>query len=268
MRYSFLIFSAISIIIISCEGGPTHFQGGETMDKSLSETVRSNAPSHPTNATERKLIKNGSISFETSDLKTTRANVEALCKELNAYVTEENQNNYDYRREYTQTIRIPSDKFDLLIQKIERDATKIDSKNINMQDVTAEFIDVEARLQTKKELENRYREILKQAKTVQDIVTIEGQIGSVRSEIESMEGRLKYLSSQVAYSTLHITYYETIGTDFGFGSKLGNALGSGWDFFLGFLIGLISLWPFLILITLLIWLIIRWRKRRRKKTDQ
>lgn len=269
-RIVFIIL--ISIVSVACSDRreASSFQGGVPMDKDAAELsyVKSPPYTDQTNVTERKLIKNGNISFETSDLKKTKSSIDALCKELGAYVSEENQNNYNHRLEYAQTIRVAADKFDQLIQKIEGDAEKVDSKNINLQDVTAEFIDVEARLKTKKELEERYREILKQAKTVEDIMNIEGQIGSVRSEIESMEGRLKYLNNQVAYSTLHITYYESIGTDFGFGSKAGNALGSGWDAFLRFLIAMITLWPFLFLIVIVYWVIARWRKRRRKKTDQ
>jgi hypothetical protein len=117
-----------------------------------------------------------------------KPSVEAICKELNAYISNESQNNYGERLQYNQMIRVPADQFDLLLQKIEGEAVNVESKNIHTQDVTEEFIDVEARLKTKKELETRYRELLKQAKTVQDIVSIEGQIAAVRSEIESMEG--------------------------------------------------------------------------------
>jgi hypothetical protein len=229
--------------------------------------VQSPSTSEQSPIIERKLIKNGELTFETSDVKKTKATVDGICKELNAYISNENQNNYDEQLRYNQVIRVSADKFDLLIQKIEADAREIKSKTINTQDVTEEFIDVEARLKTKKELEARYREILKQAKTVEEIISIESQIASVRSEIESMEGRLKYLTNQVAYSTLNLSYYETIGTDFGFGSKLGKALGSGWDYFLTFLIGLVNVWPFLILIACIVWLAFRLDKRRRKKTE-
>jgi hypothetical protein len=215
--------------------------------------------------TERKLIKTGELSFETSDAKKTKSAIDAICKELNAYSSSENQNKYDDKIQYYQTIRVTADKFDLLIGKIESEALEIETKNINAQDVTEEFIDVEARLKTKKDLEVRYREILKQAKTVRDILSIEDQIASVRSEIESMEGRLKYLNNQVSYSTLNVSYYETIGTDFGFGSKLGKAVSSGWDYFLIFLVGLVNVWPFLILLAVLVWLGFRLDKRRRKK---
>ena len=95
-------------------------------------------------------------------------------------------------------IRVPADRFDELLLIIEPLASKIESKNINTQDVTEEFIDVETRLKTKKELETRYLEILKQAKTVTDIISIESQIATVRSEIESMEGRINYLKNQVS----------------------------------------------------------------------
>jgi len=131
--------------------------------------------------------------------------------------------------------------------------------------VTEQFIDVEARLKTKKELEIRYKEILKQAKTVQDIVSIESQIASVRSEIESMEGRLNYLKNQVAFSTLNVTYYETIGTDFGFASKFIESLKGGWDNLLAFIIFMINLWPFVLgLSIVVVWI---WRKRMKRKSS-
>jgi len=218
--------------------------------------------------TERKLIKNGDLSFETSDVKKTKVNVEAICKELNAYISNENQNNYGERLQFNQTIRVPADKFDLLFQKIEAEAVKVESRNINTQDVTEEFIDVEARLKTKKELETRYREILKQAKTVQDIISIEGQIATVRSEIESMEGRLNYLKNQVSFSTLNVSYYEIIGTDFGFANKFIRGLGQGWDNLLAFLIVLANLWPFFLLIGAIVFGVTRWQKRKRNQPTQ
>jgi hypothetical protein len=212
---------------------------------------------------ERKLIKTGDLTFETSDVKITKGAVEVICKELNAYISNETQNNYGDRLQYAQTIRVPASLFDSLISRIEANAIKVESKNIHTQDVTEEFIDVEARLKTKKELETRYKEILKQAKSVQDIVSIESQMATVRSEIESMEGRLQYLRSQVSFSTLNVSYFEIIGTDFGFASKVVRALGQGWDNLLSFLIFIVNLWPFVVLISAFIWLVIRWRKQKK-----
>ncbi len=213
---------------------------------------------------DRKLIRNGQLEFQTDEVKKTKAEVEKICKELNAYISSESENNYGNRLQYNQLIRVPANSFDALLARIEPLAKKIDNKNINTQDVTEEFIDVEARLKTKKELETRYREILKQAKTVEEIISIESQIANVRSEIESMEGRLKFLKNQVAFSTLSLTYYETIGTDFGFATKFVESIKAGWDNLLTFIIFLINLWPFVIgLVLFSFWL---WRKRSKKKT--
>jgi hypothetical protein len=214
---------------------------------------------------DRKLIRNGQLEFQTEEVKKTKAEVEKICKELNAYISSESENNYENRLQYNQLIRVPATSFDALLSRIEPLAKKIENKNITTQDVTEEFIDVEARLKTKKELETRYREILKQAKTVEEIISIESQIANVRSEIESMEGRLKFLKNQVAFSTLNLTYYETIGTDFGFASKFVESIKGGWDNLLTFIIFLINLWPFVVgLFLLSYWL---WRKKLKKKTS-
>lgn len=271
MKKLLLIFS-LCLALLSCDRRETaNFVGDATLeDNAEPPAVSLRRPKQPAAgdavAAERKLIRNGSLSFETSDVKKTKTAIDAICKELNAYISNESQNNYSSRLQYNQTIRVTADKFDLLIQKVEAEASRVEGKNVNTEDVTEEFIDVEARLKTKKDLETRYREILKRAKTVEEIITIERQIAEVRSDIESMEGRLKYLSSQVAYSTLTVSFYETIGTDFGFGSKIGGAFGTGWQYFLSFLIGVVNVWPFLILMALAIWLAFRWDRGRRKKT--
>lgn len=234
-------------------------RGGE-YESALDVTEQSLPPAE---IVERKLIRNGSLDFKTEEVKKTKLEIEKICKDLNAYISSESENNYGDRLQYNQSIRVPSAQFDALIARIEPLAKKIENKNINTQDVTEEFIDVEARLKTKKELEVRYREILKQAKTVEDIISIESQIANVRSEIESMEGRLNFLKSQVSFSTLNVTYYETIGTDFGFASKFVHSLKGGWDNLLAFIIFMVNLWPFVIgLSVLVIWL---WRRRVKRK---
>jgi hypothetical protein len=219
----------------------------------------------PVSMTDRKLIKNGDLTFETSSVSKSKEAIEGICKKLNAYISNESQNNFEDRLQYNQTIRVPASKFDTLIQWIEPLAIRLENKNINTQDVTEEFIDVQARLQTKKELEIRYREILKQAKTVADIVSIESQIATVRSEIESMEGRLTYLQNQVSFSTLHVSYYERSATPFGFGYKFVHSLSQGWDNLLTFLILMVNLWPFLIIIAGIAIGVTRWQHRKKRQ---
>ena len=225
---------------------------------------QSNSPSQTPVTTERKLIKNGSIEFEVNDVDKAKASINDLVKETGGYISSDDQNNYSGAPRFTQVARVPSDKLDDFIAKVEGLAKKVDSKNISTQDVTEEFIDVETRLATKKELEARYRELLQQAKTVKDMLEVETQLNNVRGEIESMEGRLKYLTNQVSFSTLTITYYQTVSGNFGFGYRFFNSFGNGWNILLDFFIGVLTLWPFIILGGLGTWLFIRWRKKKKQ----
>ena len=101
-----------------------------------------------------------------------------------------------------------------------------------------------------------------------DILKIQKEMEIIREEIESAEGRLKYLSNQVGYSTLKINYYEhKASSGFNFSGKMGNALKDGSTGFLWFLIVMVQLWP-LWLISGLVWWFIVWLIRRSRKKKQ
>lgn len=210
----------------------------------------------------RKLVKNGSLVFETSDVNKTHSEIQKLCSQHNGYVGSENQNNFDNRLQNNQEIRVPAAHFDKLMEALEGLASKLEQKNINVEDVTEEFIDIEARLKIKRNLEQRYRELLSRAKNVTEILAIENQIGTIRSDIESMEGRMNFLKNQVSLSTIKISYYEVIGGDFGFASKLVYSFKNGWENLLTFFIGVIQVWPFLILMVSVVWFFARWKKKK------
>jgi hypothetical protein len=213
---------------------------------------------------ERKVIKRGEIRFQTKSIQETTAFVTDIVMQLNGYISGDNVYNSDDRVTQRVEIRVPADSFDELLSGISESAKKIDSKNVYTQDVTEEYIDIETRLRTKKELENRYMELLKQAKTVEDMLAIEKELGTLRSDIESIEGRLKYLSNQVSLATLSVEYYEMTSSTLNFSSKLGQAVVMGWRLLLGFLIGLVNLWPFILIAGIIIVISLRIRRTRQK----
>ena len=221
---------------------------------------------------DRKIIKEGEIHFETSDLDETRQRITASVTSLEGYISKENQYTYNDRISQTLEIRVPSGNFDKLIEDISKGVERFDTKRIQATDVTEEYLDIELRMRIKKETENRYRELLAKAQTVEEILSIEKQIGELRAEIESIEGRLKYLKDQISYSTLTVTFYEMVSTPVSFTSKLGVGLKNGWNNFIWFLIGLVNVWPFLLLGLFSFCGIIAYRKRRKagkrhSKTD-
>ncbi len=215
------------------------------------------------NSIERKFIKNGQIEFETEDLNKTQKEIFKAIEKFNGYISSENEYKISGEISSNIVIRVPADNFDNLIREITLGVERFDRKEIYVQDVTEEFLDIEARLKTKKELENRYLEILKKANSVTEILEVERQIGELRSEIESFEGRLKFLKDQVSFSTLSVRIYETLYEQTEFGKKFGNGFKNGWDNLILFFVLLVNIWPFIVILFVALILFIGWRKRQR-----
>lgn len=213
---------------------------------------------------ERKLIKEGSVEFETNKLSATRNTIFEAVDKYKAYVSSDQEVKSPGRTSNTVIIRVPADNFDNLFKDATQGVEKFERKEINVKDVTEEFLDIQARLKTKKELENRYIDLLKQAKNVTEILEIEKQIGELRSEIESIEGRLKYLQNKVSFSTLTMTFYESLPNQTEFGQKFNNGFRNGWDNLVWFFVALTNIWPFILIVIGLIFGIRMYRRKKQK----
>jgi hypothetical protein len=151
----------------------------------------------PKNITERKLVKNGDISFEVKNIRDTRAFLQKIISKHKGYISNEKIEDYRINPTEILTIRMPNSNFDNIINEIGLQVGEFDSKRIDIEDVTAEFVDIEARLKNKKQLEGKYQELLAKANNMTDILKIEKEISLIREDIESTEGRLRYLNNQV-----------------------------------------------------------------------
>ena len=215
---------------------------------------------------DRKIIKQGEISFKTVDVNKTKLLILQTVQELNGYISKDNIYDYSDRTEHRLVIHVPADKFDLLLKNISESVDKLERKNVDLLDVTEEYIDIEARIRTKKELQTRYLELLKQATKVDEILNIEKEIGILQTEIESVEGRMKYLKDKISFSTLTVTYYQKANFKFGFSSRFLDGIKNGWSVFLWFIIGLSHLWVFLSLAIAVVFLI-RWQRKKKKNVS-
>jgi hypothetical protein len=217
---------------------------------------------------EQKIIKTGDIRFETNDLEETYSKMTTAVKKYNAIIQNDTEGK-DYGSVFRKIIvRVPSKNFDLFLSDISKGVAYFDNKEISSQDVTEEYIDIDARLKAKKVLESRYLELLKKANKVTEMLEIEKQLSAIREEIEAKEGQLRYMQSQISMSTITIEFYKTVANEGGatisYGSKIWNAIKSGFNGISSFFIGLLSIWPFLIILATGFYFI---RKRFKKKTQ-
>jgi hypothetical protein len=213
-----------------------------------------------------KLIKTGSLEFESDDLKKTYESIQQATKKYGGYLSNEYSNNYEHRQEQGMSIRVPSQNFDALLEDISKGVKYFDVRSIDVSDVTEEFVDAEARLKTKKELEQRYLVLLQKANKISEILEIEKQAGDLRAEIEAIEGRLRYLSNQVGYSTLSVKFYRELQVGASnSGNRFVKALQAGWRGIVEFGLLLIALWPLVLVLVIVGYF---WKRFRRLKTNK
>ncbi len=215
---------------------------------------------------ERKLIKDGAVEFNTENLETTRNTVFEAVNKHSCYVSSDKTVKLSGSKRNRIVIRIPADKFDSFLKDATKGVKQFNSKEINVKDVTEQYIDIQARLKTKKELELRYQELFKRAHKISDLLEIEAQMEQLRSDIESIEGRLKYLQNRISYSTLTMTFYEQLPNQnkTTFGRRFKNAFRNGWDNMIWFFVALTNIWPFIIIGFGLITGVIMYRRKNKK----
>lgn len=158
---------------------------------------------------DRYLIKNATVTIEVDNPEDSATAVTTAASDAGGYIGALNESTDGLgRRTVTMTVRIPSDRFDDLMVNLSL-MGKILQKNITTQDVTEEFVDTEARSRNLKVSEQRIIEHLGRAGTLEDILRVETELTRVRQQIEQLDGRLRFLSHRVAYSTLNLTLQET-----------------------------------------------------------
>ena len=220
----------------------------------------------PVQNIEQKIIREGHLQFETQEPDNTYNRLVQSVKKYNAYIQEDSEGKSWDRVYRNVTVRIPNTHFDAFIADISTGISFFDQKQITSQDITEEFVDLNARLKAKKTLEERYLQLLHKAVKVSEVIEIERELAAIREEIEAKEGRLKYLQHRVSYSTITVNFYKKVPQSeqatVSYGNKMWNALQSGWNGISSFFIGVLHVWPFIIILVALFFFI---RKRLRTK---
>lgn len=268
MRSTLLLL--LYMIPLACSNGGSRIEKESSNYNVGNETVVANSKMSvgavPNQTYDQKLIKESYLKFETRDLDKTYHQIIDFVKQNQGYVQNDNSSKQYNRIIRTLTIRVPTKNFNKTIDSIETNVPFFDEKRISSRDVTEEFIDLEARLKAKKTLEKRYLDLLSKAKNVKEILDIERELSKIREEIEAKEGRLKYLQNKVSLSTLTVEFYKVTsetGVTLSYGTKMWNAIKSGFNGLSVFFLGLLNIWPFLLIMIILLFWIRRWYKKRK-----
>jgi hypothetical protein len=157
---------------------------------------------------DRMIVRTASLSLVVKDTEKTLADIERLATELEGYVSNLQTWRYNDQLAGSVTVRIPEGSFDQARERIKELAIELESENVSGQDVTEEYVDLEARLHNLEVAEEELLELLDSAQEkhgdAESILAIYNEITNVRQQIEQLKGRMQYLESSAALATLTI----------------------------------------------------------------
>ena len=160
-------------------------------------------------AQERLVIENADLSIVIKDPKTRMKEISDLAKEMGGFVVSSNmyQNTSSTGKLVPQgsiVIRVPSEKLDEALSKIKEGAIDVPSENRSGQDVTSQYVDLQAQLTAKQAAEKKLLEIMDKATRAEDVLAIYLQVQTVQTEIEQLKGQIKYLEESAALSAISV----------------------------------------------------------------
>jgi hypothetical protein len=157
---------------------------------------------------DRRVIRTADIGIDTDDVIDAERRASAIAEEQGGYVASSDRSSRASDGEpgiiVNMVLRIPSDHFMASIDRLEKLASRVLEQRVSSDDVTEEFIDVKARVVAQRTLEAQFLEILKQARSVKDALEVNTQLAEVRTTIERLQGRQRYLENQTSISTIEL----------------------------------------------------------------
>ena len=233
-------------------------------------------------AAERLIIRTGNISMAVEDTLAARATIEGMVERMaaeGAFVisAEEHGGVEDSQPYITMSIRIPAARFSETMDRLAELAVTVNSRNESAQDVTEEYVDLEARLESLEAARQRLLEIMEEARNTKDLLEAEQQLTQREAEIESIKGRMQYLEQSARLSSIWIELQphilsQPVGDEWRPAETGRRAVDTLLDGLRGFgnfaIFFTIAILPWLLAIGLVIFLIvalIRWRARVRRK---
>ena len=208
-RVSIPILLILGLVLISGCASPSVAPPGEESEHSDGGQDEGEIPLEP--AADRKIVKEGSITLEVEDIAETMGEVAEMADELNGYVVS------SYKRQYERgvsghiTIRVPVEKFEEAFVRLRQLAVAVPYETTTAEDVTEEYVDLEAQLSNLQATEAQYLVLLEKAETVEEMLKVQKELSNVRGQIEQIEGRIKYLEQTSETSLIEVNLQETEG---------------------------------------------------------
>ena len=154
---------------------------------------------------DRNLILTAKIDMRSKDPWATSDRAQAIASGLGGDVLNLSQSGTADTRSASLTIRVPSSRFGDALQQLKSLEGEIQTSGVTAQDVTDQFVDLQARLTAKQAEEQRYIAILNRANTIDEILKVDASLGSVRTQIEQLTAQINSIKGRTEFSTISMS---------------------------------------------------------------
>ncbi|MFA5189014.1 MAG: DUF4349 domain-containing protein [Patescibacteria group bacterium] len=254
-------------------------------DNSIAERAIAPMPStaptaSDTGTIQQKVIKTASLSITVNDVDKTVGQITNEAVLVSGFVQNSSVTENEKGLKYANIIlRVPAASFENLISKIKSFASLVEREDINGQEVTQEYVDLQASLTHNQAVEAQYLELLKRAQKVEEIIAVRDKLDQVQGQIEQIKGRIRYLDNQTEMATIAVNLTSTANVTLpaekwqpwevvkGAVKNVIVGLQNFVNFIIILIFFLLSLIPYLILIYL-IYLLVKWLIKKFRKPKQ
>jgi len=156
--------------------------------------------------TERIVIRSARLAVVSKDVEQAAEALKGYAQENGGFVVNANvESNEDMPPTAQVSLRIPADKLDAAVAFVRKQAVRVASESVSGEDVTEEYVDLEAKLKNLNASETQLLSIMKDARKTEDVLSVRREIERVRGEIDSLTGRKKYLDQSAKMSSVFVS---------------------------------------------------------------
>jgi len=162
------------------------------------------APSQDQSNLDRKIIQTASLDLQVEDVADAFRKVGQIASAAGGFVFESSSSYANERPQADITIRVPAEQYESVMEELRGLAVKVERENSKAQDVTEEYIDLQAELRNSQAIESRYIELLDRAQNITEVLTVQDRLDQVRLEIERVQGRINAINTLVDLGTISV----------------------------------------------------------------
>jgi hypothetical protein len=157
-------------------------------------------------AQEQLIIRTGNVDIVVADTEETMASIVELVNARDGWVVSSSVfQSGSEAKTGSLTVRVPVTAFEAILEQIQALALEVTRVSTSGEDVTEEYVDVQARLRNLEATAQRVRAFLDDADDVEDALAVNAELSRLESEIEALKGRSQYLEESAAFSTIQIS---------------------------------------------------------------